>query len=197
MVPCVRINPLEYAWSPFLPGPAAPARRPGPAPPLGPAQAEGGREGGAPGGQPSAPILRPFNPPLLFLFQSRKGADLDREKKAAECKVDSIGSGRAIPIKQVSTPSLPSSFCTPRGAAAQETLEEGSFPRLRDRGCGVRGGHPSCQARDSANKDGPLGKVAHGFRQPGPAQAQHRVPGLCLYLLAATGGQQRAAGRPQ
>ncbi|XP_063582275.1 arf-GAP with GTPase, ANK repeat and PH domain-containing protein 3 isoform X5 [Pongo abelii] len=32
--------------------------------------------------------------------RSRKGADLDREKKAAECKVDSIGSGRAIPIKQ-------------------------------------------------------------------------------------------------
>ncbi|XP_063106817.1 arf-GAP with GTPase, ANK repeat and PH domain-containing protein 3 isoform X7 [Cavia porcellus] len=32
--------------------------------------------------------------------QSRKGADLDRDKKAAECKVDSIGSGRAIPIKQ-------------------------------------------------------------------------------------------------
>lgn len=29
---------------------------------------------------------------------------MDREKKAAECKVDSIGSGRAIPIKQVSTP---------------------------------------------------------------------------------------------
>nr|BAD18418.1 unnamed protein product [Homo sapiens] len=37
---------------------------------------------------------------LSGLFQSRKGADLDREKKAAECKVDSIGSGRAIPIKQ-------------------------------------------------------------------------------------------------
>uniref|UniRef100_A0A2K5RIZ6 ArfGAP with GTPase domain, ankyrin repeat and PH domain 3 n=1 Tax=Cebus imitator TaxID=2715852 RepID=A0A2K5RIZ6_CEBIM len=35
------------------------------------------------------------------IFTSRKGADLDREKKAAECKVDSIGSGRAIPIKQV------------------------------------------------------------------------------------------------
>ncbi|XP_036855312.2 arf-GAP with GTPase, ANK repeat and PH domain-containing protein 3 isoform X2 [Manis javanica] len=34
------------------------------------------------------------------IFTSRKGADLDREKKAAECKVDSIGSGRAIPIKQ-------------------------------------------------------------------------------------------------
>ncbi|XP_040858116.1 arf-GAP with GTPase, ANK repeat and PH domain-containing protein 3 isoform X6 [Ochotona curzoniae] len=32
--------------------------------------------------------------------QSRKGADLDREKKAADCKLDSIGSGRAIPIKQ-------------------------------------------------------------------------------------------------
>ncbi|XP_059113711.1 arf-GAP with GTPase, ANK repeat and PH domain-containing protein 3 isoform X6 [Peromyscus eremicus] len=34
------------------------------------------------------------------IFTSRKGADLDREKKAAENKVDSIGSGRAIPIKQ-------------------------------------------------------------------------------------------------
>ncbi|XP_042129150.2 arf-GAP with GTPase, ANK repeat and PH domain-containing protein 3 isoform X8 [Peromyscus maniculatus bairdii] len=32
--------------------------------------------------------------------QSRKGADPEREKKAAECKGDSIGSGRAIPIKQ-------------------------------------------------------------------------------------------------
>ncbi|XP_049633668.1 arf-GAP with GTPase, ANK repeat and PH domain-containing protein 3 isoform X2 [Suncus etruscus] len=34
------------------------------------------------------------------IFTSRKGADLEREKKAAEGKVDSIGSGRAIPIKQ-------------------------------------------------------------------------------------------------
>ncbi|XP_058537324.1 arf-GAP with GTPase, ANK repeat and PH domain-containing protein 3 isoform X2 [Ochotona princeps] len=34
------------------------------------------------------------------IFTSRKGADLDREKKAADCKLDSIGSGRAIPIKQ-------------------------------------------------------------------------------------------------
>ncbi|XP_025849564.2 arf-GAP with GTPase, ANK repeat and PH domain-containing protein 3 isoform X3 [Vulpes vulpes] len=34
------------------------------------------------------------------IFTSRKGADLDRDKKAADCKVDSIGSGRAIPIKQ-------------------------------------------------------------------------------------------------
>ncbi|XP_020031956.2 arf-GAP with GTPase, ANK repeat and PH domain-containing protein 3 isoform X2 [Castor canadensis] len=34
------------------------------------------------------------------IFTSRKGADLDREKKGAESKVDSIGSGRAIPIKQ-------------------------------------------------------------------------------------------------
>ncbi|XP_044803000.1 arf-GAP with GTPase, ANK repeat and PH domain-containing protein 3 isoform X2 [Bubalus bubalis] len=34
------------------------------------------------------------------IFTSRKGADMDREKKATECKVDSIGSGRAIPIKQ-------------------------------------------------------------------------------------------------
>ncbi|XP_007948337.1 arf-GAP with GTPase, ANK repeat and PH domain-containing protein 3 [Orycteropus afer afer] len=34
------------------------------------------------------------------IFTSRKGADVDRERKVAECKVDSIGSGRAIPIKQ-------------------------------------------------------------------------------------------------
>ncbi|XP_049717851.1 arf-GAP with GTPase, ANK repeat and PH domain-containing protein 3 isoform X2 [Elephas maximus indicus] len=34
------------------------------------------------------------------IFTSRKGADVDRERKAADCKVDSIGSGRAIPIKQ-------------------------------------------------------------------------------------------------
>ncbi|XP_045146084.1 arf-GAP with GTPase, ANK repeat and PH domain-containing protein 3 [Echinops telfairi] len=34
------------------------------------------------------------------IFTSRKGAEVDRERKAAECKVDSIGSGRAIPIKQ-------------------------------------------------------------------------------------------------
>ncbi|XP_037059624.1 arf-GAP with GTPase, ANK repeat and PH domain-containing protein 3 isoform X4 [Peromyscus leucopus] len=34
------------------------------------------------------------------IFTSRKGADPEREKKAAECKADSIGSGRAIPIKQ-------------------------------------------------------------------------------------------------
>ncbi|XP_054847613.1 arf-GAP with GTPase, ANK repeat and PH domain-containing protein 3 isoform X2 [Eublepharis macularius] len=34
------------------------------------------------------------------IFTSRKGADLEREKKALDCKADSIGSGRAIPIKQ-------------------------------------------------------------------------------------------------
>uniref|UniRef100_A0A6I8N125 ArfGAP with GTPase domain, ankyrin repeat and PH domain 3 n=1 Tax=Ornithorhynchus anatinus TaxID=9258 RepID=A0A6I8N125_ORNAN len=34
------------------------------------------------------------------IFTSRKGADPERDKKAPECKVDSIGSGRAIPIKQ-------------------------------------------------------------------------------------------------
>ncbi|CAM5113767.1 unnamed protein product, partial [Natator depressus] len=31
---------------------------------------------------------------------SRKGADPEREKKVPECKADSIGSGRAIPMKQ-------------------------------------------------------------------------------------------------
>ncbi|XP_039379564.1 arf-GAP with GTPase, ANK repeat and PH domain-containing protein 3 isoform X2 [Mauremys reevesii] len=34
------------------------------------------------------------------IFTSRKGADPEREKKVPECKADSIGSGRAIPIKQ-------------------------------------------------------------------------------------------------
>ncbi|KAJ7411796.1 Arf-GAP with GTPase, ANK repeat and PH domain-containing protein 3 [Willisornis vidua] len=34
------------------------------------------------------------------IFTSRKGADLERDKKAPECKADSIGSGRAIPMKQ-------------------------------------------------------------------------------------------------
>ncbi|KAJ6666765.1 hypothetical protein lerEdw1_020489 [Lerista edwardsae] len=34
------------------------------------------------------------------IFTSRKGADIEREKKAPDCKADSIGSGRAIPIKQ-------------------------------------------------------------------------------------------------
>ncbi|KAM9303886.1 arf-GAP with GTPase, ANK repeat and PH domain-containing protein 3-like [Morus bassanus] len=38
--------------------------------------------------------------PVSLLFQSRKGADPEREKKVPECKADSIGSGRAIPMKQ-------------------------------------------------------------------------------------------------
>uniref|UniRef100_A0A8C3H458 Arf-GAP with GTPase, ANK repeat and PH domain-containing protein 3 n=1 Tax=Corvus moneduloides TaxID=1196302 RepID=A0A8C3H458_CORMO len=34
------------------------------------------------------------------IFTSRKGADPERDKKVLECKADSIGSGRAIPMKQ-------------------------------------------------------------------------------------------------
>ncbi|XP_053116341.1 arf-GAP with GTPase, ANK repeat and PH domain-containing protein 3 isoform X1 [Hemicordylus capensis] len=34
------------------------------------------------------------------IFTSRKGTDIEREKKAPECKADTIGSGRAIPMKQ-------------------------------------------------------------------------------------------------
>uniref|UniRef100_A0A8D0B1H8 Arf-GAP with GTPase, ANK repeat and PH domain-containing protein 3 n=1 Tax=Salvator merianae TaxID=96440 RepID=A0A8D0B1H8_SALMN len=34
------------------------------------------------------------------IFTSRKGTDIEREKKAPECKADTVGSGRAIPIKQ-------------------------------------------------------------------------------------------------
>ncbi|XP_027714091.1 arf-GAP with GTPase, ANK repeat and PH domain-containing protein 1 isoform X1 [Vombatus ursinus] len=35
------------------------------------------------------------------LFTSRKGSDPDKEKKSLESRADSIGSGRAIPIKQL------------------------------------------------------------------------------------------------
>ncbi|XP_075811453.1 arf-GAP with GTPase, ANK repeat and PH domain-containing protein 3 isoform X5 [Microtus pennsylvanicus] len=49
---------------------------------------------------PSHSAVSAASIPAVHINQSRKGADLDREKKAAECKVDSIGSGRAIPIKQ-------------------------------------------------------------------------------------------------
>ncbi|KAM9199113.1 arf-GAP with GTPase, ANK repeat and PH domain-containing protein 3 isoform 3-T3 [Mergus octosetaceus] len=38
--------------------------------------------------------------PSVHINQSRKGADPEREKKVPECKADSIGSGRAIPMKQ-------------------------------------------------------------------------------------------------
>ncbi|XP_036086553.1 arf-GAP with GTPase, ANK repeat and PH domain-containing protein 3 isoform X3 [Rousettus aegyptiacus] len=49
---------------------------------------------------PSHSAVSAASIPAVHINQSRKGADLDRDKKAAECKVDSIGSGRAIPIKQ-------------------------------------------------------------------------------------------------
>ncbi|XP_070121314.1 arf-GAP with GTPase, ANK repeat and PH domain-containing protein 3 isoform X10 [Equus przewalskii] len=49
---------------------------------------------------PSHSAVSAASIPAVHINQSRKGADLDREKKASECKVDSIGSGRAIPIKQ-------------------------------------------------------------------------------------------------
>ncbi|XP_075440752.1 arf-GAP with GTPase, ANK repeat and PH domain-containing protein 3-like, partial [Ascaphus truei] len=34
------------------------------------------------------------------IFTSRRGAEMDREKKSPECRSESVGSGRAIPIKQ-------------------------------------------------------------------------------------------------
>ncbi|XP_048068915.1 arf-GAP with GTPase, ANK repeat and PH domain-containing protein 3 isoform X2 [Ursus arctos] len=49
---------------------------------------------------PSHSAVSAASIPAVHINQSRKGADLDREKKTADCKVDSIGSGRAIPIKQ-------------------------------------------------------------------------------------------------
>ena len=55
---------------------------------------------------------------------------MDREKKAADCKVDSIGSGRAIPIKQVSSPFPCGQRAVEVRDEAQETLEGGALRRL-------------------------------------------------------------------
>lgn len=62
-----------------------------------------GQGGGWAGQGDVAPVLYrgPSKCRLSLIFQSRKGTDLEREKKASDCKADSIGSGRAIPIKQV------------------------------------------------------------------------------------------------
>ncbi|XP_028934284.1 arf-GAP with GTPase, ANK repeat and PH domain-containing protein 3 [Ornithorhynchus anatinus] len=49
---------------------------------------------------PSHSAVSAASIPAVHINQSRKGADPERDKKAPECKVDSIGSGRAIPIKQ-------------------------------------------------------------------------------------------------
>ncbi|KAK2108233.1 hypothetical protein P7K49_013398 [Saguinus oedipus] len=43
-------------------------------------------------------------------MRSRKGSDPDKEKKGLESRADSIGSGRAIPIKQVSSVPILSSL---------------------------------------------------------------------------------------
>lgn len=47
------------------------------------------------------------SPPIITThvssaLQSRKASETDKEKKGLEARADSIGSGRAIPIKQVS-----------------------------------------------------------------------------------------------
>ncbi|XP_003278598.2 arf-GAP with GTPase, ANK repeat and PH domain-containing protein 1 isoform X11 [Nomascus leucogenys] len=71
------------------------------------------------------------------LFTSRKGSDPDKEKKGLESRADSIGSGRAIPIKQ----GLPffvlaltaSTYLGPAGARAHQSSP---WP-------GPRGGQPS------------------------------------------------------
>ena len=52
---------------------------------------------------------------FIFAFQSRKGSDPDKEKKGLESRADSIGSGRAIPIKQVTRlPPTPARPCSRR-----------------------------------------------------------------------------------
>lgn len=78
---------------------------------------------------PPSPIS---NGPVSLLFQSRKGADPEREKKVPECKADSIGSGRAIPMKQVR--SLPTSPVR-AGSLGRGREARGAFARHRTRGC--------------------------------------------------------------
>ncbi|EPY88413.1 arf-GAP with GTPase, ANK repeat and PH domain-containing protein 3 [Camelus ferus] len=72
------------------------------------------------------------------IFTSRKGADLDREKKAAECKVDSIGSGRAIPIKQIASCSAVRSRRPGRGAGTPGARSPSLEHRMRMRGGWLR-----------------------------------------------------------
>lgn len=64
---------------------------------------------------------------FVFVLQSRKGSDPDKEKKGLEGRADSIGSGRAIPIKQVGTLPAPG-------------LEPGTHPGSPRRAAGPRPG---------------------------------------------------------
>lgn len=63
----------------------------------------------ADGGSPPRSVNRSpsANANFIFTLQSRKGSDPDKEKKGLESRADSIGSGRAIPIKQVCCFPLP------------------------------------------------------------------------------------------
>lgn len=74
--------------------------------------------GEAPASRPPQPCLLPggANAHLsLLLFQSRKGPDIER--KPPESKADTIGSGRAIPIKQVGISLPPPESCPAAGLA--------------------------------------------------------------------------------
>ncbi|XP_027714095.1 arf-GAP with GTPase, ANK repeat and PH domain-containing protein 1 isoform X5 [Vombatus ursinus] len=50
---------------------------------------------------PSHSSVCPAQASAVHISQSRKGSDPDKEKKSLESRADSIGSGRAIPIKQL------------------------------------------------------------------------------------------------
>lgn len=74
-------------------------------------------------------LLQNNNGNFLFAPQSRKGSDPDKEKKVLESRTDSIGSGRAIPIKQVrnalsALPCLETHLgsAAPRGRPARQGL---------------------------------------------------------------------------
>uniref|UniRef100_A0A8C9M784 ArfGAP with GTPase domain, ankyrin repeat and PH domain 1 n=1 Tax=Panthera tigris altaica TaxID=74533 RepID=A0A8C9M784_PANTA len=67
------------------------------------------------------------------LFTSRKGSDPDKEKKGLEGRADSIGSGRAIPIKQVRRcplSSLPGAGASALASPLPGRLLAGAGPHL-------------------------------------------------------------------
>ncbi|KFO32452.1 Arf-GAP with GTPase, ANK repeat and PH domain-containing protein 1 [Fukomys damarensis] len=61
------------------------------------------------------------------LFTSRKGSDPDKEKKGLESRADSIGSGRAIPIKQCAMV-IGEHFTVAGPLVLDPSQEEGSLP---------------------------------------------------------------------
>ncbi|KAJ8350533.1 hypothetical protein SKAU_G00256630 [Synaphobranchus kaupii] len=116
--PCKSLTPTRPATPPFAP-PLSPAvhisqtsnrRRQtlsdySSSVPLHPQHQPEGAAHGRPGSPPTRPRPCPqaVQTPLPTSSPSRKGNEPDKEKKGLEGRADSIGSGRAIPIKQLNS----------------------------------------------------------------------------------------------